>query len=176
MYEKMNVRRPVCVRLKPTAVQRAALLETLRLSTVCFNAVAEYAWQHEQRNSVELHKATYSALRRQHPTVPSQLVVSARRRAAEAITSALLRKAHGKRVCCPRGVLVPVRRDARSYRMVTFEDSGAGLNARRNIAAKHGWGGMTALGGPPVNWPIVGEPGEVQHASTGKPPALAGGG
>ena len=63
--------------------------------------MAAYGWEHEQRNSVELHKATYYTLRLQHPTLPSQLVVSARMRAGEALTSALTRKAHGKPVCCP---------------------------------------------------------------------------
>src|SRR4051795_13174705 len=73
----MSVQGTIRVRLKPTADQRVALLETMRLSTLCFNTVAAYGWQHGQRNGVELHKATYYQLRAEHPTLPSQLVVAA---------------------------------------------------------------------------------------------------
>jgi len=82
----MSVQRTVRLRLKPTQEQRLALLETLSEATACFNSVAAYGWAHEQRNSVELHKATYYALRAEHPALPSQLVVSARMRAGESIT------------------------------------------------------------------------------------------
>jgi len=68
------------------------LLKTLAESTACFNAVAAYGWAHEQRNGVELHKATYYPLRVEHPTLPSQLVISARTRATEAVKSALTRR------------------------------------------------------------------------------------
>ena len=86
------MQRTVRLRLKPTSEQRAVLLETMRVATVCFKAVAAYGWTHEQRNSVELHKATYYSLRAEHPRLASQLVISSRMRAGEAITSALTRK------------------------------------------------------------------------------------
>src|SRR5216683_2675738 len=108
----MSVQRTVRLRLKPTPEQRAGLLETVRLATACFNAVAAHGWKHEQRNSVELHKATYYLLRAEHPSLQSQLVVSARMRAGEAITSALTRKKQGRRTACPDGTLVPIRYDA----------------------------------------------------------------
>ena len=84
---------------QPTHAQHAVLVETMRVSTVCFNATAAYGWAHEQRNSVELHKATYYSLRAEHPTLPSQLVISSRMRAGEAISSALTRRkrAEGRR-------------------------------------------------------------------------------
>src|SRR5260370_1839252 len=91
----MSVQRTVRLRLKPTPEQRAGLLETVRLATACFNAVAAYGWKHEQRNSVDLHKATYYLLRAEHPSLPSQLVVSARMRAGESITPALTRRNQG---------------------------------------------------------------------------------
>jgi putative transposase len=51
----------------------------------------------------------------------------------------------------------------------------ADLNGSRNVAAKYlAQSGMSALGGPPVNRPIVGESVVMQHGSTGKLPALAG--
>lgn len=115
---KMSVQRTIRLRLKPTAEQRALLVETMRLTTACCNAVAAYGWEHEQRNSVELHKATYYLLRAEHPSLPAHLVVSARMRAGEAITSALTRKRQGRATTCPQAALVPIRYDARSYRLI----------------------------------------------------------
>ena len=130
----MSVRRTVRLRLKVTPEQRAVLLETMRLATDCFNAVAEYGWEHEQRNSVELHKATYYQLRAEHPSLPSQLVVSSRMRAGESITSALTRKKQGRAVSCPKAAMVPIRYDARSYRMVADGASLASVSDRQVVA------------------------------------------
>lgn len=129
----MNVQRTVRVRLKPTAEQRRILLETLAESTACFNAVAAYGWQHEQRNSVALHKATYYPLRAEHPALPSQLVVSARMRAGEAITSALTLRKKGRRVTCPAGAMVPIRYDVRSYRLIGQTASLATVSGRQVV-------------------------------------------
>lgn len=129
----MSVQRTIRVRLKPTAEQRRILLETLDQSTACFNAVAAYGWQHEQRNGVELHKATYYPLRAEHPTLPSQLVVSARTRATEAVKSALTRKRQGRRTGCPTGTLVPIRYDARSYRLIDRAASLSTVSGRQVV-------------------------------------------
>src|ERR1700682_1732152 len=96
-WHNVSMQRTVRLRLKPTYEQRAVLLETMRVATACFNAVAAYGWTHQQRNSVELHKATYHSLRAEHPTLPSQLVISSRMRACEALAWALTRKKHGRR-------------------------------------------------------------------------------
>src|SRR5713226_7563880 len=127
------MQRTVRLRLKPTCEQRAVLLETMRVATVCFNAVAAYGWTHEQRNSVELHKATYYSLRAEHPRLPSQLVISSRMRAGEAITSSLTRKKQGRRTSCPTGTMVPIRYDARSYRLAEGAASLASVNGRRVV-------------------------------------------
>src|SRR5216683_5545538 len=127
------MQRTVRIRLKPTHAQRAVLLETMRVATVCFNTVAAYGWTHEQRNSVELHKATYYSLRAEHPTLPSQLVISSRMRAGEAITSALTRKKQGRRTACPDGTLVPIRYDARSYRLAEGAASLASVKGRQAV-------------------------------------------
>jgi putative transposase len=129
----MSVQRTVRLRLKPTVDQRALLVETMRLTTICFNAVAAYGWQHEQRNSVALHKATYYPLRAEHPRLPSQLVVSARMRAGEAITSALTRRKQGRRTTCPKTTMVPIRYDVRSYRLIDQTASLATIGGRQVI-------------------------------------------
>jgi len=108
-------------------------METLRQSTACFNAVAAYGWEHQQRNGVALHKATYYPLRATHPELPSQLVVSARTRANEALKSALTRVRQGRRAGCPTGVLVPIRYDARSYRLAEGAVSLASVAGRQLV-------------------------------------------
>jgi IS605 OrfB family transposase len=105
----------------------------MRLSTLCFNAVAAYGWEHEQRNGVELHKATYYPLRAEYPTLPSQLVVAARTRANEAIKSALTRKRQGRKTGCPTGSMVPIRYDARSYRLIDLTASLATVGGRQIV-------------------------------------------
>src|SRR5216684_533252 len=127
------MQRTVRLRLKPTCEQRAALVETMRVSTVCFNAVAAFGWASGQRNGVELHNATYYLLRAEHPTLPSQLVISSRMRAREAITSALTRKKQGRRTTCPDGTMVPIRYDARSYRLADGAASLASVNGRQVV-------------------------------------------
>lgn len=101
---------------------KAVLLDTLRQSTACFNAVCRYGWQNRERNGTRLHHATYTDLRATYPVLPSQLVVSARMKATEALKSTEERRKQGKAVSCPRvragankSPLCPVRYDARSH-------------------------------------------------------------
>jgi IS605 OrfB family transposase len=105
----------------------------MRLSTLCFNAVAAYGWQHEQRNGVALHKATYYPLRAEHPTLPSQLVVAARTKANEALKSALTRRKQGRKASCPAGTMVPIRYDVRSYRLIEQTASLATVSGRQVV-------------------------------------------
>jgi putative transposase len=92
-----------------------ALHATMRLSTDCFNAVCRYGWNHNERNGILLHRATYADLRKQYDTLPAQLVVSARMKATEALKSVEERRKQDKRVSCPQSELCPIRYDARSY-------------------------------------------------------------
>jgi IS605 OrfB family transposase len=80
-----------------------------------------------------LHKATYYRLRAEHPALPAQLVVSARTRANEAIKSALTHKRQGHETACPRGALVPIRYDARSYRLIGQTASLASVGGRQVV-------------------------------------------
>jgi IS605 OrfB family transposase len=112
------------------------LLETMQQYTACFNTVARYGWENNEKNGVELHKATYYPLRADHPQVPAQLVISARARATEAVKSALTWKVKREReypkqvakalasgktvpsfrpVGCPKSDLSAIRYDQRSY-------------------------------------------------------------
>lgn len=129
----MSVQRTVRVRLKPTPEQRASLLMTMVETTACFNVVAAYGWEHRERNGVALHKATYYPLRVEHPDLPSQLVISARSKANEAVKSALTRQKQGRRTSCPFGLMVPIRYDARSYRLIGNTASLASVDGRQAV-------------------------------------------
>lgn len=130
------VQRTIRLPLLPTAEQYDALLETIQQYTECFNAVAAYAWEHEEKNSIELHKATYYPLREVHPHLPSQLAISARAKATEAVKSALTWKIKREKefpkkvarsltrgkpiptfkpVRCPQSSTCSIRYDQRSY-------------------------------------------------------------
>ncbi|MDX1935407.1 MAG: transposase [Capsulimonadales bacterium] len=117
----MNASKPaVCrltlrLKLHTDDATKAALLDTLRQSTACVNAVCRYGWDNRERNGTRLHHATYKTLRADYPSLPSQLVVSARRKATEALKSTEERRKQGKAVSCPQSTLCPIRYDARSY-------------------------------------------------------------
>src|SRR5512134_1376493 len=82
-----------------TIEQQGVLLETMQQYTDCFNQVAAHGWEKREKNSIELHKATYYPLRADHPHLPSQLVISARLKAAEAVRSAFTWKAKREGIC-----------------------------------------------------------------------------
>lgn len=123
------MQRTIRLKLQPTPEQERILLETTRQHTECYNTVARYGWETNNKNGVELHKATYYTLRGQFPDLPAQLVIAARMRATESLVSAFaLRKKRGslwdkmkdgdqsRTVSCPISVFSPIRYDVRSYR------------------------------------------------------------
>lgn len=119
------MQRTIRLKLNPTPEQVRILLETTRQHTECYNAVARYGWEQDNKNGLELHKATYYPLRAQFPTLPAQLVISARVRATESLASAFalkkkpIKTKHGhkeRKIACPSSTFAPIRYDARSYR------------------------------------------------------------
>ena len=91
------------------------LLDTLRQSTACFNAVTKRGWDTAERNGTRLHHATYKGLREAYPALPSQLHCAARVKATEALKSVDERLKQGRKAGRPTSELCPVRYDARSY-------------------------------------------------------------
>lgn len=102
------------------------LLETLRQSTACFNAVTAQGWDTAERNGTRLHHATYKTLRGNYPDLPSQLHCAARVKATEALKSVDERLKQGRKAGRPTSQLCPVRYDARSY-WVKLEEGMASL-------------------------------------------------
>jgi IS605 OrfB family transposase len=103
------------LQLHISEVERGALLETLKQSTACFNAVCLEGWKAGERNSIRLHHATYFGLRSIYPDLPAQLHCAARVKAAEALKSADARLKQGRKTNCPGSANCAIRYDARSY-------------------------------------------------------------
>jgi putative transposase len=78
--------RTIRFQIKTDAPTRAALLETIQAYTSSFNRVAKVAWEGRISNGVQLHHDTYYA-EREVSGLPSQLTISARMKATEAIKS-----------------------------------------------------------------------------------------
>ena len=124
------------LRLNMDAASTDVLLETSAQSTECFNAVCRYGWESNDHNSVSLHHATYNSLSRIHPEMPSQLIVSARMKATEALKSVEKRIHQGRKASCPQSDLCPIRYDARSYwvKLSEGEASLATIGGRVKVA------------------------------------------
>jgi len=103
------------LRLHTCRDTQGILLETLRQSTACFNAVTAHGWDAAERNGTRLHHATYKSLRAEFPCLPSQLHCAARVKASEALKSVDERLKQGRKAGRPTSELCPVRYDARSY-------------------------------------------------------------
>jgi putative transposase len=111
------MQRTVCVRLQLTPERDAILSATLSASCACINAVAPLGWQRREKNGVTLHHATDDDMRKAHPDLPSQLVISARMKATEALRSAFALQRKGKKVSAPHWERGMVRYDAPSFRV-----------------------------------------------------------
>jgi putative transposase len=89
------------------------LRETAEQFSDSFSRVCRDGWDMPRVNGVELHHLTY-AHERSISALPSQLVVSARMKATEALKSAKTKLKQGKHASCPTGKHLTIRYDARS--------------------------------------------------------------
>lgn len=113
-----TMQRTLKLKLLIDNAQADILRDTFRHYSACFNEVARVAWGSGVINGVRLHHETYASLRAEHPTLPSQLVISAREKAREAVKSALSRKKKGNKASCPQANgTQAIRYDARSSRL-----------------------------------------------------------
>jgi len=112
----MIVRRTVRLKLDIPEAYSARLMDTVSQYTVAFNTVARAGWGLWRINGVELHKRTYHTLRARL-ALPSQLIITARMKAVEALKATRIRKRTGKNASCPTTTNPAVRFDARCYRL-----------------------------------------------------------
>jgi putative transposase len=102
--------RTVKIQLK---VANSVFKPTLEAYTNAFNQVCKTAWDNQEFNGVRLHHLTYKRLR-EETKLKSQLVISARVKATEALASVIARKKKGNKVSCPQSKCCSIRYDDRS--------------------------------------------------------------
>lgn len=88
------------------------VLPTIQAYTKAFNFVCQLGFNDKDHNGVSLHKKTYQIVREY---LPSQLAISSRMRATEALTSVFTKTKHKKYGSCPVSKSCSVRYDKNSY-------------------------------------------------------------
>ena len=101
------------IKLNITPAQVSLFRATAAKFTQSFNRVSAVGWGQKRVNGVELPKATY-ADERVNSGLPSQLVISSRMKATEALKSAKALIKKGRKARLPQSKKVPIRYDARS--------------------------------------------------------------
>jgi putative transposase len=109
----MEIRRSIEVNIDPTDEQKQILLDTMSEYTQAFNYVVDAGFDDKCWNGVELHKRTYYDIR-DRLNLPSQLIISARQKAAEAIKSVYQGGEKEKTIPTARSYTA-IRYDVRSY-------------------------------------------------------------
>ncbi len=109
------MQRTVRLRLNPTPEQALALAGTARQFTAAFNHVCAYGWQHTEKNGVRLHHTTYYPVKAVCPGLVSDLVIQARVKATEALTSAFARQKAGRPVSCPTSTACAPRYNVHTF-------------------------------------------------------------
>jgi predicted transposase len=99
----------------PTKTQLEVLHQTQTQFTHSFNQLCAVGWENQLRNHVKLHRACYYALRQQFPQLPSQLVIAATHKSAEALKSAASHLKNDRKASQPHSQRCAVRYDARTY-------------------------------------------------------------
>lgn len=85
---------------------------TINAYTKAFNYTCQVGWNDKTHNGVQLHHKVYKETRKY---LPSQLAVSARMKATEALKSVKARLKKGKKASCPQSKQIGIRYDARSF-------------------------------------------------------------
>ncbi|MFH1832133.1 MAG: transposase [bacterium] len=85
---------------------------TVKAYTQAFNHICQVGWNDSDSNGVSLHHKTYKQLR---SYLPSQLAVSARMKATEALKSVKVKIRKKQKATCPKAEQSSIRYDARSY-------------------------------------------------------------
>jgi putative transposase len=88
------------------------ILPTMQAYTKAFNLVSAVGFEDKDKNGVSLHKKTYRTVREY---LPSQLAISSRMKATEALASVFTRTKNKKYGSCPVSKLCSIRYDANSY-------------------------------------------------------------
>lgn len=107
----MNMKLVRTVKLK-LDIPAEIIKPTIEAHTKAFNFVCQTGWNDSDSNGVSLHNKTYTNTR---GYLPSQLAVSARMKATEAIKAVKARIKKKQKATCPQSKQSSIRYDARSY-------------------------------------------------------------
>lgn len=118
--------RTISVKIKPTEEQHQLLLATIQAFTSCYNTCLDYGWHNKTTSKRKIHQATYYPLR-QRTKLPADLVIQARQKACETLSSLDQRKKRGQKVSRPASKLCSVRYNYKSSK-VNFTDAMVSLS------------------------------------------------
>jgi predicted transposase len=93
-------------------MQPEKILPTIQAYTKAFNFVCQVGFAKKNTDGVSLHKKTYTAVR---GYLPSQLAISSRMKATEALASVFTKTKHKKYGSCPVSKSCSIRYDKNSY-------------------------------------------------------------
>jgi putative transposase len=111
------MQRTIRLELTPSPAQAVSLAETRRLFTAAFNRFVELGWQEGVSNATKLHYLAYYTVRSVLPTLNSNLINTARAKAAEAIKSAFALQKRKRTVSMPVSHACPPRYNMHTYRV-----------------------------------------------------------
>lgn len=100
-----------------------SLKETAEQFSESFARVCQDGWNSKRINGVELHHGSYKR-EKSITALPSQLIVSARMKATEALSSTRTKIRHGKKASCPTGKQLTIRYDPRAATIKLTEGKG----------------------------------------------------
>src|SRR5215211_582019 len=103
------MQRTLRLKLAPSPTQADVLTETSRLFTAAFNQFVAIGWEVGISNATKLHYLAYYRVRDTLPDLNSNLVNTARAKAAEAIKSAFTLQKLGRKVRMPVSEACPPR-------------------------------------------------------------------
>jgi putative transposase len=109
------MQRTIRLKLTPSPAQADALTETSRLFTQAFNRFVELGWDAGVSNATKLHYLAYYPVRSELPTLNSNLITTARAKAAEAIKSAFALQKLERTVSMPTSEACPPRYNGQTY-------------------------------------------------------------
>jgi putative transposase len=105
------------LKLTPSLAQAAALAETSRLFTAAFNRFVVLGWDAGVSNATKLHYLAYYPVRSELPMLNSNLINTARAKAAESLKSAFALQKLEHKVRMPVSVACPPRYNVHTYRV-----------------------------------------------------------
>jgi putative transposase len=111
------MQRTIRLKLTPSLAQADALTETSRLFTQAFNRFVRLGWDAGVSNATKLHYLAYYPVRSELPTLNSNLINTARAKAAEAIKSAFALQKLSRKVSMPISEACPPRYNVHTYRV-----------------------------------------------------------